>query len=461
MEKVIKTTTGIYQGYEENDHVNFLGIPFGYGRRFKRAEEYYVDDPQKINLAVRPGTQPMQDKALEKNELHFGENCLNLDISTPNVKGKFPIVVEFYGGGFLHGGNIVKNMPWLDEQQVVHIMPNYRLGLFGWGTISNGETNVGLSDQLMSLRWIIDNADKFGGDANNISLVGLSAGAKSIAALMASNSKLLDKIKKIILFSGSFQTIRNMETSQMVTNRFCKTNNISTDKDLLNLTDDGLLSVQQKTIGEHIATNWFGPVVDNDLISDNWLSVLAQRVQRTDFKSLIGAGSNEQEKLDQYNLSKLKNNIIPDLFGRNADVILKQLSSTNNGDQKSYLIKLIGEAMYSYPAYRSQKFLSENGAEVYGNYFTVLGGSHGGNIEYLNTPTKELNIEFRKNRNYYFQLVMDFLLNDKPYNDEIKYEWPLFDENQLVMELDPDDLSSVSMISYQWIKNMPWQNYKL
>ncbi|WP_334328462.1 carboxylesterase family protein [Companilactobacillus sp. HBUAS59699] len=459
MEKVIKTTTGIYQGFEENNHVNFLGIPFGYARRFKRAEEYYVDDPQKINLAVRPGSQPMQDRALEETDIHFGENCLNLDISTPSIDGKFPIVIEFYGGGFLHGGNSHKSMPWLDSQPVVHIMPNYRLGLFGWGVVSGCDTNIGLSDQLMSIQWVIDNAASFGGDVDNISLVGISAGAKSIAALMASNSHLADRIKKIVLFSGSFQTIRNLETAQMVTDRFCKTNNIASDKDLLNLTDDGLLNVQQKTIGEHIATNWFGPVMDNDLISDNWLSVLAQRVKRTDFKSLIGAGSNEQAKLNQYNLSRLKNNIVPDLFGRNADVLLRQLPTS--GDQKSALVQLIGEAMYSYPAFRAQKFLSENEAEVYGNYFTVFDGRHGGNIDYLNTPTKELNIEYRKNRQYYFQLVVDFLLNDKPYNDQIKYEWPLFDKNQLVMELDSNDLSSVSMINHQWIKNMPWQNYKL
>ncbi|WP_125590324.1 carboxylesterase family protein [Companilactobacillus jidongensis] len=459
MKKIIETTTGIYQGFEEHNHVNFLGVPFGYTRRFKRAEEYYVDDPQKINLAVRPGIQPMQDNAFQNSNIRFGENCLNLDISTPDVDGSFPIVIEFYGGGFLHGGNAIKNMPWLDEQSVVHIMPNYRLGLFGWGKITGGDTNVGLSDQLKSIEWVIDNAAKFGGDVNNISLVGLSAGAKSIAALMASNSELLDRISKIILFSGSFQTIRNLETARKVTERFCKTNNISTDNDLLNLTDDGLLTVQQNTIGDHIATNWFGPVVDNDLISDNWLSVLAQRVQRTDFKSLIGAGSNEQAPLSQFNLSRLKNNVVPDLFGKNADVLLKQL--TPQGDQKTDLVRLISEAMYSYPAFRSQKFLVENNAEVYGNYFTVLDGRHGGNIDYLNTPTNELNIEYRKNRKYYFQLIMDFLMNDKPYNDEIKYEWPLFDENQLVMELDSNDLSSVSMINHQWIENMPWQNYKL
>ncbi|MFC6322257.1 carboxylesterase family protein [Companilactobacillus baiquanensis] len=456
MEKVIDTTTGKYQGIETNNGVKFMGIKFGHPRRFKRAVPYRAKD--KLNFATRAGTQPMQEAALDHDysDIKFSEDCLNLDLFTPNPNGKHPIVIEFYGGGFLHGGTLDEVMPWLNNGKVIHIIPNYRLGLFGWANIADGDTNVGLSDQILAIKWVIDNADKFGGDVDDISLVGHSAGGKSIAALMASNSNVLDHIKKVVLFSGSLQTIRDKETSKKVLERFCSDNKL-TSKDLFNLTDDGLLLAQNKAIGNHLATNWFGPIIDDDLISDNWQDVLIDRQKRTNFKTLVEAGSNELIQLENFSINELKNSILEDLFGINSKVILKQLPDDY---QKSELLNLIGEAMYTYPADRTAQLLKDNG-EVYGNYSNVLDGRHGGNVEYLATKNADLPIDQRKNQKFYLQLIMDFIVNGKPYNDNLKYEWPLFDDNQLVMKLDPDDISSVSMISHQWIQNLPWQTYKL
>ncbi|WP_125711633.1 carboxylesterase family protein [Companilactobacillus kedongensis] len=456
MEKVIDTTTGRFQGIESTNGVKFIGVKFGHPRRFKRAVPYRAKS--KLTFATKVGTQPMQEAALDNSlaEIKFGEDCLNLDISTPDPNGKYPIVIEFYGGGFLRGGTLKRVMPWLDNQNVVHIVPNYRLGLFGWANVEGGDTNVGLSDQILAIKWVIDNASRFGGDVNDISLVGHSAGGKSIAALMASNEAVMDQIKKIVLFSGSLQTIRDEGTAKRVLNRFCSANKLD-PKDLFNLTDDGMLIAQNKCIGDHLATNWFGPIIDNDLISDNWRDVLISRQKRTEFKTLVEAGSNELIHLKTYSLEELKSNVIVDLFGENSKIILKQLP---NSDQKEHLLKLIGESMYTFPADRTAQLLKDNG-EVYGNYSNVLDGRHGGNVTYLATKNADLPINQRKNQKFYLQLIMDFIINGKPYNDDLKYEWPLFDDNQLVMKLDPDDISSVSMISHQWIKNLPWQTYKL
>ncbi|WP_125761045.1 carboxylesterase family protein [Companilactobacillus hulinensis] len=459
MKKVIETTTGTFQGFEQNSHVNFRGVPFGYAKRFKRAEKYISNDLKKVNFAIHTGTQPMQESALEKSDIFYGEDCLNLDISTPSVDGKFPIVIELFGGGFINGGNATKNMPWLDKEPIVHVMPNYRIGLFGWSVVDGGDTNVGLSDQLLALQWVIDNAQKIGGDVDNINLVGLSAGAKSISAMMASNSELPDYIKKIVLFSGSVQTIRDLSTAKKVTKRFCDVSSISNDQELFNLTDDGLLTVQVNATKGHIPTNWFGPVIDNDLISDNWSNTLVNRLKRTDFKSLISAGTNEQVLLNKYDLATLKTKVCEDLFGSNAKILLEQLP--DSGNQKAALVRMIGEAMYSLPSFKTERLLSDNEGDVYGNYFSVFDGRHGGNIGYLSIQKDKLNIEYRRNRQYYGQLIMDYILNSKPYNDDIKFEWPLFDNNQLVMKLDSNDISSVSLIDHEWVKNLPWQTYKL
>ena len=466
MKKIMKTTTGTYHGIVDHSHLDFLGIPFGYGRRFKRAEEFSMakfgsNEVNKMHYAVHHGIQPMQDEALDQNnKITFGENCLNLDICTPDVDGKFPIVIELYGGSFLRGGNYSKQMSWLDHQSVVHVVPNYRLGLFGWGVVEGGDTNVGLSDQLMAIQWVIDNASSFGGDVENITLAGLSAGAKSISALMSSNSPILDRIKKIILFSGGAQTIRDLKTAQKVSERICQDNSIKSTKDLFNLTDDGLQLVQQRVLSQHIATNWFGPVVDDDLISDDWQDKLLQRVKRTNFKTIISAGSNELGSYKEMNINHLENDVLVDLFGENAQILKEQLLSEPYS--KNDFVSMLGIAMYTLPARRLAELLSQNSeAEVYCNYSKVFDGQHGGIVRYLNTPVDELNIDFRKNRSYLLNLLFEFIATGKPYEEEIKYEWPLFDDDRLVMESDPDDLKSVSVINQRYPQDLLWQSYKL
>ncbi|MQS96898.1 carboxylesterase family protein [Companilactobacillus halodurans] len=466
MKKIIKTTTGTYHGTVDHDHIDFLGIPFGYGRRFKRAEEFSLakfgpNEVNKLHYAVHHGVQPMQDEALDQsNKLRFGENCLNLDICTPDIEGKYPIVIELYGGGFLRGGNHSKQMSWLDHESVVHVVPNYRLGLFGWSKVEGGDTNVGLSDQLMAIQWVIDNAKSFGGDIKNLTLVGLSAGAKSVSALMSSNSNLLDWVKKIIVFSGGVQTIRDLQTAKKVTENICRDNNIKSTQDLFNLTDDGLQLVQEHTLGTHISTNWFGPVIDDDLISSDWQDKLIQRVKRTHFKTIISAGTNELGAYRKMNINHLENEVMVDLFGENAG-ILKQ-SLIKEPYSKNEFVKMLGMAMYTLPGRRLAELLTQRSdAEVYCNLARVYEGQHGGVIRYLNTPETEINIDYRKNRRNFLNLLRDFIATGKPYVEDIKYEWPLYDNDRLVLELDSDDLKSVSIIGHRYPDDLPWQSYKL
>jgi len=462
----MKTTTGTYHGVMDHNHVDFLGIPYGYGRRFKRAEEFSIakfgpNEVNKMHYAVHHGVQPMQDEALDQtNKVNFGENCLNLDICTPDVEGKYPIVIEFYGGGFLKGGNYKKQMSWLDHGSIVHVVPNYRLGLFGWGAVEGGDTNVGLSDQLMAIQWVIDNANSFGGDVENISLVGLSAGAKSISALMSSNSPILDRVQKVLLFSGGVQTIRDRTTAKKVIDRICQDNHIKSSKDLFNLTDDGLQLVQERSLNQHVPTNWFGPVIDNELISENWEAKLLQRLERTHFKTIVSAGGNELEQMKELSINHLEDDVFPDLFGKNTAILKKTLLS--DPYSKNDFVKMLGTAMYELPARRLAELLSQvSDAEIYGNYSKVFEGQHGGIIRYLNTPESELNIDFRKNHQHLIDLLSEFIANGKPYVENIKYEWPLYDDDRLVMELDADDLKSVSVIDRRFPKDLPWQSYKL
>ncbi|MGI5498846.1 carboxylesterase family protein [Lentzea sp. CA-135723] len=118
-----------------------------------------------------------------------GEDCLNLSISTPACdSGRRPVLVWLHGGGFSSGAGL---LDWYDgsalsaEGDVVVVSVNYRLGALGFlvaDDVSDG--NLGLLDQVEALRWVRDNIDRFGGDPEQVTVFGQSAGALSVLLLL-------------------------------------------------------------------------------------------------------------------------------------------------------------------------------------------------------------------------------------------------------------------------------------
>jgi para-nitrobenzyl esterase len=117
------------------------------------------------------------------------EDCLTLTIWTPAADaGKRPVLVWIHGGAFGSGAG---SLPWYSGERfaangdVVAVSINYRLGALGFlclPGVSSG--NLGLLDQVAALRFVRDNIAAFGGDPDNVTVVGQSAGASSIAMLM-------------------------------------------------------------------------------------------------------------------------------------------------------------------------------------------------------------------------------------------------------------------------------------
>jgi len=126
------------------------------------------------------------------------EDCLYLNVWTPAVSGKskLPVMVWIYGGGFQGGGSSEPRQDGaaLARKGVVVVSMNYRLGVFGFFShpelareSPHGATgNYGLLDQAAALAWVRQNAAAFGGDPNNVTIFGESAGSISVSAHMAS-----------------------------------------------------------------------------------------------------------------------------------------------------------------------------------------------------------------------------------------------------------------------------------
>ena len=126
------------------------------------------------------------------------EDCLYLNVWTPewHSKSQEPVMVYIHGGVNLGGGSSqdTYNGESLARRGVVLVTINYRLGVFGFfshpeltrESPHHASGNQGILDQIAALKWVHDNAAQFGGDANNVTIFGESAGSLDVSVLMTS-----------------------------------------------------------------------------------------------------------------------------------------------------------------------------------------------------------------------------------------------------------------------------------
>lgn len=137
--------------------------------------------------------------------LKFGEEeCLELDVYTPESARpghKLPVLVFIHGGAYYYGSKWHYDPEFLVAKNVTVVIINYRVGVFGFVCLNN-VANLGLKDQVAALKWIKRNIAAFGGDPDNVTISGQSAGASAAAMhLLSKSSKGL--FHKAILLSGT------------------------------------------------------------------------------------------------------------------------------------------------------------------------------------------------------------------------------------------------------------------
>src|SRR5262249_41263403 len=130
-----------------------------------------------------------------QNAVSYDEDCLYLNVwaPSPQPKGALPVMVWIHGGGHVNGSTsepvpfantgVFYSGEFLAENHgVVMVSMNYRLGLFGFFAhpqlaAEGSSGNQGLLDQHMAFQWVHDNIARFGGDPNNVTIFGESAGS--------------------------------------------------------------------------------------------------------------------------------------------------------------------------------------------------------------------------------------------------------------------------------------------
>ena len=198
----VKCINGTFVGRKTENIIAYKGVPF-VGRqpvgeyRWKAPVDYTEDDG--VYEAYYNGkTPPQSEDPSEMASVYVqGEDCLYLNIWKADDASaeKKPVMVWIHGGGYMMGGtsdptyechNLVKENP-----DVIVASIEYRLGIFGYLHLSHlpdgagypDAQNLGPMDQMMALKWIHENIAFFGGDPDNVTIFGESAGGGSVTTL--------------------------------------------------------------------------------------------------------------------------------------------------------------------------------------------------------------------------------------------------------------------------------------
>lgn len=200
----VKISCGTLEGTTEASGIrSFKGIPFAQPPvgDLRWREPQPVKKWTGVRKADHFGPRAMQkpifsDMVFRSNGV--SEDCLYLNVWTPakSSKEKLPVLLYFYGGGFV-GGDGSENRydgEHIAEKGIVSVTISYRLGIFGFlahpeltkESPHHASGNYGLLDQNAALIWVKNNIAAFGGDPNKITIAGESAGSISVSAQMAS-----------------------------------------------------------------------------------------------------------------------------------------------------------------------------------------------------------------------------------------------------------------------------------
>jgi para-nitrobenzyl esterase len=190
---IVRTDKGLVRGVTEGPSTVFQGIP--YAAPPVGARRFTMPTPAEAWSGVRDAGKPGAFCAqlnVEGTGLLPGssEDCLYLNVTTPGSTGEpRPVMLWIHGGGWTSGNGSDYDGKWLSQAgDVVVVSINYRLaalGFFGYPGLTNSGT-FGLADQQEAMRWVQRNARAFGGDPNNVTVLGESAGGLSTCAQIAS-----------------------------------------------------------------------------------------------------------------------------------------------------------------------------------------------------------------------------------------------------------------------------------
>ncbi|MFM9331102.1 carboxylesterase/lipase family protein [Paenibacillus mesotrionivorans] len=403
----IETAYGWVQGIRDGNVCAFLGLPYaaipaGADSRFK--PPLPLQPWSGVRKADAFGSTAPQPNPLPYNS-NQSEDCLTLNIWTDNTdKPERPVLVYIHGGGFTSGSGSnpsFNGRTFAENGGVVAVTLNYRLGVLGfldlssvWGGEYRTSGNTGLLDIIAALQWIRENIGSFGGNPNRVTVMGQSAGAKCVGALLCA-PPAEGLFHRAIAISGSVQAVRDQGTSAELTERFLHHASLSsrTTNRLLTMPAEELMALQQDWVKDLRGVHYFGPVIDGHTLKTQPLEELA-RPGRTLPPLLIGTSRNETAGFIAGDdiMQRPSLEVLEHIFGRNAGAVQAAYERRSNlpleGDSPNMAVweAVMTDYMYRIAAIRTAEAYAAAGAPVWLYRFDAggpQGAGHGSERPYI------------------------------------------------------------------------------
>ena len=339
----------------------------------------------------------------------ISEDCLYLNVWTKAHKGdKKPVFVWIYGGGFSSGGT---GVPIYDgeamaKKGIIFVSANYRVGVFGFlahpeltkESPNNASGNYGLLDQIAALKWVKKNIAAFGGDPDNITIDGQSAGSMSVNCLVAS-PVASGLFNKAIAESGSFLINNPLILSNTLANaeqqgvKFARSVHAASLSDLRKLPAEELLKGGGR----------FSPIVDGYVLPEPVSQIFAEGKQNNvpvitgwnADEAFIGSFKSKDDFIKQAN----------EQYGADAGEFLKHFPAGTDAEAARSQVELGRDMTFAASGFKWANLQSTQGkAPIYVYNFdrklpataeyVKYGAFHTGEVAYVLDNLKFLNRPF-------------------------------------------------------------------
>ncbi len=363
-------SNGILQGVLEKSGISsFKGIPYAAPPtgNYRWREPQPAQNWQGIRKADHFGPRAMQTAVF--GDMNFrsannSEDCLYLNVWTPATKARkpLPVLVYFYGGGFVAGDG---SEPRYDGENMatkgmVAVTVNYRLGIFGFmahpeltqESPHHASGNYGLLDQAAALQWIQQNIAAFGGDPKRVTIAGESAGSISVSALMASPLSR-NLIAGAIGESGSILgalPAAPLGTGEQTGIQFARTTGAASLAALRAIPADSLLQAASK-----FGVFRFNSTIDGYFFPKDPFEIYASGEQahvpllagwnneEMNFRALTGS---EKPTIDNFNKAVTRQ------YGKHADAILKVYHPDTDEEVEQVATELAGDRFIAFSTWK-------------------------------------------------------------------------------------------------------------
>lgn len=373
---IVKTKQGLLLGQREGNVSVWKGIPYAQAPvdslRFVVAQPPLAWAGLKSALSFGAiAHQPESGLTESKVPQIQSEDCLYLNVWTPAADAqKRPVMVWIHGGGFELGSGSAEmydGVKLATKGDVVIVTLNYRLGVFGFlyfdeadSNSAGFENNLGIRDQVVALRWVKENIAAFGGDPNQITVFGESAGGTSVQTLLAAR-EAKGLFQKAIAQSGPASIIWTKEVGSLLTQKFLSIVNISPNNlQALKLLPADTLKAAQKELSKYMMKETihkiFSPTIDGRLLNGDIYYSCLKPEQSGNVALMIGTNRNEATIFARKSLqmmpAKAKELEKIYLNGFSEDQKQRIVTSYHDYPKKKAVSDILTDGVFRHPAIR-------------------------------------------------------------------------------------------------------------